>query len=327
MNADIDARTHAQGVVMKKTKGHYFVESGGRLVTCEISPRLRKVLVYPTADPHSLRPVVQSVREIETVDPVAVGDQVRFVDEHDGRGLILEVLPRRSRLSRLAAGAKPLEQVMVANLDQVVAVMAAAQPEPKWNLLDRYLVSAESLGLNALIVIAKLDLLGDSRELLAEVANYRRLGYPVLLTSAVDGTGLEKLKSLLQGRISVLVGKSGVGKSSLLNALQPGLGLRVNAVSQVTGKGRHTTTHLEMFPLEFGGWIVDTPGMREFGPWEVDGEGLALNFPEMRSLVGTCKFGLDCRHEHEPGCAVIKAVANGRVSERRYQSYLKLLEG
>lgn len=327
MNADIDARTHAQGVVMKKTKGHYFVESGGRLVTCEISPRLRKVLVYPTADPHSLRPVVQSVREIETVDPVAVGDQVRFVDEHDGRGLILEVLPRRSRLSRLAAGAKPLEQVMVANLDQVVAVMAAAQPEPKWNLLDRYLVSAESLGLNALIVIAKLDLLGDSRELLAEVANYRRLGYPVLLTSAVDGTGLEKLKSLLQGRISVLVGKSGVGKSSLLNALQPGLGLRVNAVSQVTGKGRHTTTHLEMFPLEFGGWIVDTPGMREFGPWEVDGEGLALNFPEMRPLVGTCKFGLDCRHEHEPGCAVIKAVANGRVSERRYQSYLKLLEG
>lgn len=327
MDATIDARTHEQGVVMKKTKGHYFVESSGRLVTCEISPRLRKVLVYPTADPHSLRPVVQSVREIETVDPVAVGDQVRFLDEHDGRGLILEVLPRRSRLSRLAAGPKPLEQVMVANLDQVVAVMAAAQPEPKWNLLDRYLVSAESLGLQALVVIAKLDLLGDSRELLAEVTNYRRLGYPVLLTSAVDGTGLEKLRSLMHGRISVLVGKSGVGKSSLLNALQPGLGLKVNAVSQATSKGRHTTTHLEMFPLDFGGWIVDTPGMREFGPWALDGEHLALYFPEMRSMVGTCKFGLDCQHVQEPGCAVIKAVDDGRISERRYQSYLKLLEG
>ncbi len=326
MNVNTDVRSHEQGVVIKKTKGHYFVESGGRQVMCEISPRLRKVLVYPTADPHSLRPVVQSVREIEAVDPVAVGDQVRFIDEHDGRGLILEVLPRRSRLSRLAAGPRPLEQVMVANLDQVAAVMAAAQPEPKWNLLDRYLVSAESLGLQALIVIAKLDLLGDSRELLAEVTNYRRLGYPVLLTSAVDGIGLERLRSLLQGRISVLVGKSGVGKSSLLNALQPGLGLKVNAVSQATSKGRHTTTHLEMFPLDFGGWIVDTPGMREFGPWALDGEDLALYFPEMRPLVGTCKFGLDCRHAHEPGCAVVKAVEAGSISERRYESYLKLRE-
>ena len=327
MDATLDARSHEQGVVMKKTKGHYFVDSGGRMVTCEVSARLRKVLIYPTADPNSLRPVVQSVREIETVDPVAVGDQVRFLDEHDGRGLILEVLPRRSRLSRLAAGPKPLEQVMVANLDQVVAVMAAAQPDPKWNLLDRYLVSAESLGLQVLIVIAKLDLLGEARELLAEVTNYRRLGYPVLLTSAEDGTGLDKLKSVLRGRISVLVGKSGVGKSSLLNALQPGLGLKVNTVSQATSKGRHTTTHLEMFPLDFGGGIVDTPGMREFGPWALDGEDVALCFPEMRPLVGSCKFGLDCRHEHEPGCEVIKAVDAGEVSERRYQSYLKLLEG
>jgi ribosome biogenesis GTPase / thiamine phosphate phosphatase len=320
------------GTVTRKATGRYAVETPGGEVVCEISPRLRKLLVYPIADPNSRPHIVDSVRDIEVVDPVAVGDQVRLVDLQDGSGLIVEVLPRRSKLSRLSAGKKPLEQVVVANLDQVAAVFSAAQPEPKWNLLDRYLVSAESLELPALILITKLDLLDDPAPLLEQVEVYRRAGYRVILTSAHTRQGLAELKPALQGRLTVLVGKSGVGKTSLLNALQPGLGLRVSQVNQTTGKGRHTTTNLAMFPLDGGGQVVDTPGMREFGLWERNlARGgrqldLALYFPEMRSLVGTCRFGLDCSHSHEPGCTVRQKVQSGFISAQRYESFLRLQE-
>jgi ribosome biogenesis GTPase len=226
-------------------------------------------------------------------------------------------------------GAHQFEQVIVANLDQVAPVFAAADPAPKWNLLDRYLVVAESLGLPALVCITKLDLVLDAQgrldpELEEVVADYRRIGYPVVLASAVTGAGLDELREALRGRLSVFLGKSGVGKTSLLNALQPGLGLRVREVSQVTGKGRHTTTHLEMFPLEIGGSIVDTPGVREFGLWEVDGAEMAHFFPEMRPFLGRCRFGMGCAHDDEPGCAVRRAVMEGQISPRRYQSYLRL---
>jgi ribosome biogenesis GTPase len=212
-----------------------------------------------------------------------------------------------------------------------VPVFAAANPTPKWNMLDRYLAAVESLDLPALIVITKLDLVtGKSGEIQPElmemVQEYRRIGYPVLLTSAVTGEGMAELHQALSDRTSVLLGKSGVGKTALLNKLQPGLGLRVNEVSQATGKGRHTTTHLEMFPLDFGGAIVDTPGVREFGLWDVDEDDLALFYREMRPYVGKCKFGLDCRHADEPGCAIRKAVMEGSISPHRYQSFLKLKE-
>jgi ribosome biogenesis GTPase len=227
--------------------------------------------------------------------------------------------------------AHPYEQVIVANVDQVVPVIAAASPAPKWALLDRYLVSAEAAGIPALVCITKCDLAQDMHgrhdETLQEaVETYRRIGYPVVLVSALRAFGLDELRQALHGRLSVLVGKSGVGKTSLLNALQPGLGLRVKEVSQATGKGRHATTHLEMFPLEDGGAIVDTPGMREYGLWDVDGGDLALFFPEMRPFLGHCKFGLDCRHDEEPGCAIRKAVLAEQVSPLRYQSYLRLRE-
>ena len=149
----------------------------------------------------------------------------------------------------------------------------------------------------------------------------------MILTSAVTGEGLTRLEWALRGKVSVLVGKSGVGKTSLLNALQPGLGLRVGQVSRESGKGRHTTAHLEMFPLAIGGAVIDTPGMREFGLWVVDGDDLALRFPEMRPYVGRCKFGLDCQHDEEPGCALRKAVMAGEVSPRRYRSYMRLKAG
>jgi len=322
-----------QGMIVRKDRGRYDVICAGRVVTCAVSNRIHKQLLYPTADPASLPQRVQKVITLDHVDPLAVGDQVQFITAPDGNGLIVEVLPRRSKLTRRTAvpmpTANPFEQVIVANIDQVAPVFAAANPPPKWNMLDRYLVSAESLSLPSLVVITKADLAtqdGESADnkLNEAIKEYRRIGYHVIVTSIMNGQGLDELKEALHDRITVLVGKSGVGKTSLLNALQPGLGLRVNEVSQATGKGKHTTTNLEMFSLDLGGAIVDTPGMREFGLWEAKDEDLALFFPEMKPLVGTCKFGLDCHHKNEPGCAIRKAVAEGKISSQRYQSFLGL---
>lgn len=298
-----------QGVVFRKTKDTYEVLSHGRSLVCVLGARLRADLFAD--DPQA----------IAHVDPIAIGDEVMT----DGVGRIVGRLPRRNKLSRPETGKHIFEQVIVANLDQAVPVFAAANPAPKWNMLDRYLVAAEINRLPVVILITKIDLAHDNAEVAAEAEAYRRIGYPVLLASAVTGEGLEEVRLALQDRLSVLLGKSGVGKSSLLNALQPGLGLRVNAMNAV-GKGRHTTTAAEMFPLNFGGAIVDTPGVREFGLWDAGPEDLAFAFPEMRPFIGRCRFGLGCRHNEEPGCTVRKAVMNEQISARRYQSYMKLLE-
>jgi ribosome biogenesis GTPase len=317
------------GIVFRKTLGHYTVRADGRDIDCELPSLLRKQLIYPTADPTSMRHTVREVREIEHVDPIAIGDRVRFnlVDDGQSRGMITEILPRLSKLSRPATvpGQRVFEQVIVSNVDLVLPVFAVAEPTPKWGLLDRYLISAESSNLPVLIVITKLDLAWKNKELEHDLDIYRRAGYPIQTVSSNTGEGIEELKQSLRGRMSVLVGKSGVGKTSLLNAIQPGLGLRVKAVSQGDqGKGRHTTTHLEMFELDDGGTLVDTPGIREFGLWEVAGEELAYLFPEMAGYVGQCKFGLSCRHDREPDCAIRKAVVAGEVSPHRYKSYMNL---
>jgi ribosome biogenesis GTPase len=330
MHSFANARPTFDGIVTKKMIGNYVVQQQERKLVCSISTRLRRELVYPIADPNSLRHVVVDVRKLDVVDPVAVGDQVRFIDAQDGTGMIVEVLPRRSRLARSSAtpmsGYHAKEQVIVANLDLVVAVMSAAKPAPKWNLLDRYLVSAESLELPILVCITKFDLAGGDVELLAAVEEYQRIGYPVVMTSAQTSQGLDLLRLHLRGRLSVFVGKSGVGKTTLLNAIQPGLGLQVQQVNRKTGKGRHTTTNLEMFALDFGGSVIDTPGMREFGLWDIEPGELAPLFPEMRPWVGHCRFGLDCRHIQEPGCAILSAVEAGEISQMRYSSFLRLLE-
>lgn len=315
------------GIVFRKTLGHYTVHTNGRDIECTLSSLLHKQLIYSTADPTSLRPTLQAVRTLDQVDPIAIGDRVRFTDAGQERGMITEVLPRLSKLSRPAPvpGQRVFEQVIVSNVDLVLPVFAVADPTPKWGLLDRYLVSAESSDLPVTILITKLDLAWKNKELDADLEPYRRAGYSIHVVSANTGEGIAELKQLLQGKTSVMVGKSGVGKTSLLNALQPGLGLRVSAVSKgEQGKGRHTTTYLEMFPLDFGGAIVDTPGMREFGLWEIAGEELAYFFPEMAEYVGQCKFGLSCQHDREPGCAIRKAVMNGAVSPHRYKSYMTL---
>lgn len=317
------------GIVFRKTTGHYNVHADGREIDCVVSSLLHKQLIFSTADPTSLRRTVQEVRELDHVDPVAIGDRVRYVDAGNNSGMITEVLPRRSKLSRSATmpGQRVFEQVIVSNADLIVPVFAAASPTPKWGLLDRHLVSAESSDLSSLIVINKIDLAWKNPSLKEELEIYRRIGYPVLSVSAVTGEGVEELKHFLKDKLSVLVGKSGVGKTSLLNAIQPGLGLRVREISQgELGKGRHTTTHLEMFQLGFGGALVDTPGIREFGLWNITGEELAYLFPEMADYVGQCKFGLSCHHDSEPSCAIRKAVMAGEISPYRYKSYLHLRE-
>ncbi len=324
---------YQEGVVYRKNIGNYVVCVDGHFVACEMSSRLRKRLIYPTASPHSLRPVVRQVKAIEHTDPIAIGDHVRILRTSDGSGLIVQIMPRRNWLSRPTAtpmpGAHAFEQLIAANVDQIVAVFAAARPTPKWGLLDRYLVSAESAGIPALICLTKLDLTQnaspkDYAELMSLIEEYRQIGYPLILTSSISGQGVDELKAALKGRTSVLIGKSGVGKTSLLNTVQPGLGMRIGEVNRATGKGRHTTAHLEMFPLSIGGALIDTPGMREFGLWGIGNDDLALYFPEMRAYIGQCKFGLDCQHDEEPGCAIRNAVLTGRIAPRRYQSYLAL---
>lgn len=330
MSFDSSAHQTLTGIVYKKSTGSYTVHTSEKIVECAASSLLRKELVYSTANPNSTRRVVQEVRAIQSVDPVAVGDQVVFIDSGDGHGMITEVLPRRNRLTRRASKSEDtkhnIEQIIAANIDQVITVMAAAKPEPHWALLDRYLTSAESLGLDALICITKVDLAEEKSDLEETMALYRQIGYSVLFTSSSTGMGISELQNALTGKTSVFIGKSGVGKTSLLNAVQPGLGRRVSNVNQITGKGRHTTTGLEMIALAQGGAIIDTPGMREFGLWDVDADDMAAFFPEMRPFLGTCKFGLDCSHDNEPGCAIRRAVMNGAIHPHRYQSMMKLRE-
>jgi ribosome biogenesis GTPase len=319
------------GKVYKKVKKRYWVRTSNTTVVCIASSKLHKVLIYPEADRSSRRRAVDRVAEIEMVDPIAVGDQVSLTLAGDGSGMITEVLPRRNQLSRRQASGPgrdrrsrkgALEQVIVANVDQLMVVTSAAQPKPSWRLVDRFLADAELVEIPVVICITKCDL-RDPEELRAETRCYIEIGYPVLLTSALDGIGIDALAEQLQDRTSVLMGKSGVGKSSLLNALQPDLGLAVQAVSERIGKGKHTTSHLEMFQLQRGGFVVDTPGMKEFASWSSDLD-LAYLFREMQPLVGHCRFGLSCTHVHEPDCRIKEAVAAGTISARRYDSFLRM---
>ncbi|MBC7809775.1 MAG: ribosome small subunit-dependent GTPase A [Burkholderiales bacterium] len=324
-----DAQPTMQGVVYRKSTGFYFVRPDdndqGESITCTISSRLRKHLIYPQADESSLRHRVVDVKDIKAVDPVAVGDHVVYVDAGEGAGMITEILPRTNALTRAAPGPKPLEQVIVSNVDQVVVVFAAAQPPPNWNMLDRYLASAEACEIPVLICITKTDV-ANMDELRDELAMYEALGYPIVLTSSNTGEGIDTLKEAVVGKSSALVGKSGVGKTSLLNALQPELGLRVNEVNTRMDKGRHTTTHLEMFSLDAGGSVVDTPGMKLFGLWNVEPQDLAMLFVDIGQYAGACRFGPSCTHVQEPGCAVRRAIEFGQVSQRRYESYLYMRE-
>jgi ribosome biogenesis GTPase / thiamine phosphate phosphatase len=256
---------------------------------------------------------------------LAVGDQVLVTPADDGQGTIESVLPRRTKLSRRAAGPENREQIVAANVDQLVIVSSLADPALSLNLIDRYLVAADRGGLGAILCINKLDL-GDPEAARAQLATYVALGYPVLFTSARTGSGIDALRNQLHAKTSVFTGKSGAGKSALLTAVEPGLELHSAPISAATGKGRHTTSYSSLLRLTGGGYVIDTPGIRAYTLWEVEAEDVAHHFPEIRAVAIGCRFS-NCSHLHEPDCAVQAAAGDGRIDPRRYASYRRIRSG
>ena len=254
---------------------------------------------------------------------LSVGDNVKILEGERGDGwMITEILPRTSQLARREPGGRIGERVVVANLDQVVVVFATANPEPHPRMLDRFLVIAEANSLASRIVINKSELVPE-RSAERRFADYEAAGYPVHFTSVKKHTGLDALHIALDGNTSALSGPSGVGKSSLMNSLYTGLNLRVGEISESVNKGRHTTVGAVMHPLPGGGYVADTPGLREVGVWGLNPVDLPDCFPEFRPFIHECRFG-NCSHLSEPGCAVIAAVKSETVSAARYDSYSRL---
>lgn len=297
------------GTVVKAQSGFFWVRTDDTTLRCTLRGRLKKSRVES--------------------DIATLGDQVRVSPTIPGEGAVEEVLPRRSKLARRAAGSKGVwkEDVLVANLDQVVAVFAVASPEPHLRMLDRYLINAELNSLDVLIIANKCDLLSPA-ESEALFGIYSQIGYRVIFTSVRQDQGIAELRAELAGKLSALSGPSGVGKSSLLNAVQPGLALRTGETSVSganMGRGRHTTVAGELIPLHDGGFVADTPGIRELGLWQVPPADLDWGFREFRPLIEQCYFQ-PCSHLHEPDCAVREAVAQGLIDETRYTSYARLRE-
>ena len=298
-----------RGTVLRAQSGFFWVQTESGVLECRLRGRLKK--------------------ERQSSDIAVIGDLVEVTQVSPTTGAIETVDPRRTKLARRAAGSRGVwsEDVLVANVDQVALVFACANPDFSPRMLDRYLVLTEAGELDTLIVANKIDLIGAerARELFAI---YEQIGYPVLYTSPKTGAGIDDLRARLAGRISVVTGKSGVGKSSLLNVVQPGLGIATGDVSELLGKGRHTTTVAELHPLAgaAGGYVADTPGIRELGLWQFPQDQLDWCFREFRPFLDQCYFA-SCTHTHEPDCAVQAAVAGGQISDARYKSYVKLHAG
>jgi ribosome biogenesis GTPase len=298
-----DLRT---GIVLQARSGRHRVQDSDSIVTCNIRGKLKQ-------------------ERLDT-DLIATGDWVRWRLTRPGRGMIEEVLPRETQLSRRRPGHIEAEQVIVANPDQAVYIFAVREPAPHLRMLDRLLVLAENNDLPAIICANKIDLLAGEEEAHHLFGVYKEIGYPVIYTSASTGQGVGTLRQRLRGQLSVLCGPSGVGKSSLLNAIQPDLGLATRQISYATGKGRHATVSVRLCPLDDGGYVADTPGLREAGFWDIEPEELDWHFVEIRTYIGDCRFS-SCSHTHEPECAVKAAVEAGDISEVRYDSYCRLLAG
>jgi len=314
------------GVVLSGTGGVWRVQRDeGDIVDASLRGRVKKSNAGRRADGSLRRDTIATAADTLKL---AVGDRVML--EQDGSGAawtISSILPRRSRLARRAPGGGFGERVVAANVDQVVIVFAAANPEPHPRMLVRFLVIAEANGLAARIVINKVELAGGAAVASERWSDYERAGYPIHYTSAKRDEGLDTLHDALVGKVSVLTGPSGVGKSSLMNSMFPGLDLRVGEISESVNKGRHTTVggYLHPLPGPEGGYLADTPGLREVGMWALDPAELDRCFPEFRPFLADCRFG-DCTHRVEPECAVRDALARGEISAARYDSYLRLRE-
>ena len=300
---------HREGIVTRSTGSWYHVQTDEATIPSRVRGKFR-------------------LEESDVTNPVAVGDRVTVrVNADDGTGLILEIHARQNKLSRRAAGHRARrEHVIVANVDRAWAVQPVRLPRLNTGFVDRFFVSADMHDIPAGLIINKADLMdaADGVEVMDVQNMYADLGYPVIVTSVVSGLGLDRFREALTDRVSVVAGPSGAGKSSLLNAVEPGLDVETGEVSKKTSKGTHTTTYAELHPLSFGGHLVDTPGIREFGIQQMHPADLAHFFFEFIPYLDDCKFQ-DCTHDHEPGCAVKEAVDRGEIHRRRYNSYLNLL--
>jgi ribosome biogenesis GTPase len=294
------------GLVVEVSQGLCRVELGSRLLMCTVRGAL-------------------TAEDTGFTNVVAVGDEVIVQPNGAEEGVIEAVLPRRTFLARPDVFYDHLQQVIAANVDQLLIVSSWREPTLWLELVDRYLITAQRNQLPALICLNKVDLAQDEADCQTALEPYRKLGYPLVLTSALTGQGLDELRALLHSQTTVLAGLSGVGKSSLLAALEPGLQLKVGQVSQSSGEGRHTTSQATLIRLDSAGAIVDTPGIREFGLAGLPRRELEQFFPEIAALAQGCRFK-NCAHMTEPDCAVRQAVVTGHVAASRYYSYQKIYE-
>ncbi len=292
------------GLIIKAQSGFFSVETDAGLVVCQLRGKLKQGRAMG--------------------DIAALGDRVEITVLADGSGVVENVEERKQALVRLDPRPQgKYQQVLLANADQAVFIFACANPNPKLKMLDRFLVIAEKQKIPPIIVANKTDLTTNASEVFGL---YEKIGYRVIYTSVKENRGIEELRAALVKKISAFAGPSGVGKSSLLNTLQPGLGLAVNEISKVMNKGRHTTVTREMFALNGGGYVADTPGWKSLALWDTQPEEVDAYFPELAPLVAECQFS-DCSHTHEPGCAVQTALAEGKIHPDRFDSYLKLRSG
>lgn len=297
-----------QGLVIKSTGSWYNVRlDDGSVITCRIKGKLRLI-------------------DRRTTNPVNIGDKV-MVDTEDGDPVIREILPRRNYIIRQSTHNRTAEHIIAANLDQALIMATITMPRTSTGFIDRFLVTATAYHIPAMVLFNKTDVY-DEKEMelvnyLAEV--YRNAGFPVVLTSAEENIGVEEVRKLMEGKISLLAGHSGVGKSTLINKIDPQLDLRTAEIASFNQKGKHTTTFAEMFELPFGGFIIDTPGIKEFGILDFEESEVSQYFPEMEKVLHDCRFS-NCLHINEPGCAVKAALEANTISESRYQSYLSIIE-
>lgn len=267
------------------------------------------------------------IKGIKSTNPVAVGDKVDFrMQENEDSGVIHGIHPRHNFIIRKATRLSKQSHIIAANIDQAVVMATIASPRTSTGFIDRFLVTAEAYHIPVSIFFNKYDLYDTAQQQQLEkmVKLYTEVGYVCYTTSVVDGIGIEEVKDFLKGKVTLLSGHSGVGKSALINAVEPGLNLKVGAISDYHLKGKHTTTFAEMFALKDGGYIIDTPGIKEFGLINFEKQEVAERFPEMRELMHNCQFN-NCTHVHEPGCAVKKALNQGKISHSRYNNYLSIL--
>lgn len=264
---------------------------------------------------------------LRTTNPVAVGDLVYFRKEAGKETAVIEQIEERTNvIVRKSTNLSKSAHIIASNLDQALLVATIDQPRTSTGFIDRFLATAEAYHLPATLVFNKIDLYSSAQMLELEklITIYSSIGYDVLEVSAETGHNLKLLKTMMENKVSLFSGHSGVGKSALVNAIDSQLHVRIGDISAVHHKGKHTTTYAEMHPLSFGGWIIDTPGIKEFGLYDLEKETLAQRFPEMRQIMSECRFA-NCTHRSEPGCAVKQAVADGQIADFRYKNYLNMM--